>query len=126
VQITSDTKNGIAILRLSGRLIFDPSLLGLRDEIGHFLDSGINRFIFDVSAVPHCDSSGCGEIIGAYSSIRKAGGTLVVLNPTDRVRLLWERIKLTDIFPMFDRLEDAEAYVQRGGNSGQTNSASDA
>jgi anti-sigma B factor antagonist len=113
VQITSDTKNGIAILKFSGRLIFDQSLLSVRDEIGHFLRSGINRFIFDVSAVPHCDSSGCGEIIGAYSSIHKAGGRVAVLNPTERVRILWTRIKLTDVFPVFDRLEEAEAYVQR-------------
>jgi anti-anti-sigma factor len=120
VQITSDTKNGIAILRLSGRMIFDQSLLSLRDEIAHFLKSGINRFIFDVSAVPHCDSSGCGEIIGAYSSICKAGGTVAVVNPTDRVRTLWDRIKLTDMFPTFDRFEDAESYVRRGGNSGNS------
>ena len=113
MQITSDTKNGIAILRFSGRLIFDQSLFSLRDEVTHFLRSGINRFIFDVSGVPHCDSSGCGEIIGAYSSIRKAGGTVAVLNPTDRVRILWDRIKLTDIFPTFDCLEDAESYLRR-------------
>ena len=118
MQITSDTKNDIAILTFSGRLIFDQSLLSLRDEIGHFLRSGIQRFIFDVSAVPHCDSSGCGEIIGAYSSIRKAGGTVAVLNPTERVRLLWERIKLTDVFPVFNRLEDAEAYVRAGRQAG--------
>ena len=113
VQISSDAKNGIAILKFSGRLIYDQSLLDLREQIGGFLQSGINRFIFDVSGVPHCDSSGCGEIIGAYSTIRKAGGSVAVLNPTERVRLLWERIKLTDVFPVFDRLEDAENYLRR-------------
>jgi anti-sigma B factor antagonist len=113
VEITSDTKDGIAVLKLSGRLIFDQSLLELRSQIGSFLKSGVHLFIFDVSGVPHCDSSGCGEIIGAYSSIRKAGGTCAVLNPTERVRLLWDRIKLTDVFPVFNRFEDAEAYVRR-------------
>ncbi|HYR41939.1 MAG TPA: STAS domain-containing protein, partial [Terriglobia bacterium] len=70
-------------------------------------------------AVPYCDSSGCGEIIGAYSSIRKAGGTVAVLNPNERIRLLWARIKLADVLSIFDRLEEAEAYVR--GNSGTDN-----
>jgi len=112
VQISSDTKNGIAILKFSGRLIFDQSLLNLRREIGSFLQSGIKGFIFDVSGVPHCDSSGCGEIIGAYSTIRKEGGSVAVLNPTERVRLLWERIKLTEVFPVFNSLEEAESYLR--------------
>jgi anti-anti-sigma factor len=113
VQITSETKNDIAIMKLSGKLIFDPSLLSLRDQISYFLKTGIKRFIFDISAVPYCDSSGCGEIIGAYSSVRKVGGNVAVLNPTERVLLLWTRIKLTDVFAIFERLEDAEKYVSR-------------
>ena len=119
VRITADTKNDLAILKFSGRLIFDESLFSLRDEIGQLLKSGVSRFIFDVSAVPYCDSSGCGEIIGAYSSIRKAGGTVAVLNPNERIRLLWARIKLADVLSIFDRLEEAEAYVR--GNSGTDN-----
>ena len=113
VQITTDTKDGVATLKLSGRMVFDPTLLSLRDQIGEHIKSGVTRFVFDVSGVPHCDSAGCGEMIGLYSSVRKAGGAVAVVNPTDRVRTLWTRIKLTDVLPIFDRIDDAENYVRR-------------
>jgi len=113
VQITSDTKDGIATLKFSGRMVFDQTLLSLRDQIGTYLNSGVTRFVFDVSGVPHCDSAGCGEMIGIYSSVRKAGGAIAVCNPTDRVRALWNRIKLTDVLPIFDRIDEAEDYVRR-------------
>ena len=113
MRITADTKNDLAILKFSGKLIFDESLLSLRDEIAQLLRSGVSRFIFDISGVPYCDSSGCGEIIAAYSTIRKTGGTVAVLSPTERVRVLWARIKLADVLPIFDRLEDAESYLRR-------------
>jgi anti-anti-sigma factor len=113
VQITKDTKDGVATLTFSGRMVFDQTLLALRDEIGAYLDSGVTRFVFDVSAVPHCDSAGCGEMIGIYTNVRKAGGAVAVVNPTERVRTLWSRIKLTDVLPIFDRMDEAEAYVRR-------------
>ena len=73
-------------------MVFDQTLLSLRDQIGTYLNSGVTRFVFDVSGVPHCDSAGCGEMIGIYSSVRKAGGAIAVCNPTDRVRTLWKKV----------------------------------
>ena len=94
-------------------MVFDQTLLSLRHQIGAYLDSGVTRFVFDVSGVPHCDSAGCGEMIGIYHSVCKAGGAVAVYNPTERVRILWTRIKLTDVLPIFDRIDEAEEYVRR-------------
>lgn len=113
MEITAETKEGVAILSLSGRMMFDESLLSLRNHIARLLAEGIRRFVVDFSGVPHCDSSGCGEIISAYASIRKAGGTVAFTKPTERVLVLWTRIKLIDVFPIFDNLSDAETFVCR-------------
>jgi anti-anti-sigma factor len=112
VEIVSETKEGIAILTLSGRLKFDESLLSLRQHVGNLLAAGIKRFVMDFSRVPHCDSSGCGEVISAYATVRKAGGAVAFTKPGERVRLLWERIKLTDVFPIFDSVPEAEAFLR--------------
>lgn len=93
--------------------MFDESLLSLRDHVAHLLQAGVKRFIFDFSAVPHCDSSGCGEIISAYASIRKVGGGVAFIKPSERVHVLWTRIRLTDVFPIFEGLPEAEAFVRR-------------
>ena len=113
MEITSENKEGVAILTLSGRLMFDESLLRLREHVARLLHAGTNRFIFDFSRVPHCDSSGCGEIISAFASIRNAGGGVAFVKPSERVHTLWTRIKLTDVFPIFDDLPQAEMFLRR-------------
>jgi len=113
VRLISQTTDGIAIVSISGKLIFDESLLALRENVRDLLRAGVKGFIFDFTDVPHCDSSGCGELIGAYTSISKAGGRVAFVHPTARVRVLWERIRLIDIFTIFNTLAEAEAFVRR-------------
>ena len=97
MNITVEIKDRIGIIRIAGSMVFDESLLRLRTHVQEFLESGIRRFVVDVSEVPHIDSSGCGEVIRIYSSILKADGLLAFVNPTERVRTLWTRIKIIDI-----------------------------
>jgi anti-anti-sigma factor len=93
--------------------VFDESLLTLREHVRELLHTGVKGFVLDFTDVPYCDSSGCGELIGAYTSIHKAGGLIAFVKPTARVRVLWERIRLTDIFKIFDTLAEAETFVRR-------------
>lgn len=120
--LTSETRDGVVILKVSGRLIFDESLLTLRAKVRETLQSEVKGFVFDLSEVPHCDSSGCGEIIGAYAAICKAGASVAFVSPSPRVRVLWERIKLTEVFNLFDSLAEAENFVRDSGlmQSGST------
>ena len=113
MRLTSETKDGIAVLTISGKFVFDESLLLFREKVRGFLHAGTTKFIFDFSGVPYCDSSGCGEIIGAFASIRKAGGVVAFLKPAERVYVLWTRIRLTDLFNIFKTLDEAEAFVRR-------------
>src|SRR5262245_31433917 len=102
-------------------MVFDESLFLLRQHIRDLLQSGIRRFVIDVSDVPYLDSSACGEVLGAYSSIMKSGGTLVFVNPSERVRVLWSRIKVTEILRSFATLDEALAVVRSAQSSSQTN-----
>jgi len=93
--------------------MFDESLLSLRHEVRELLKEGVRLFVLDLSEVPHCDSSGTGEAIGAYTSISKAGGIMVVAGLTERVRTLWGRVKLLDVFNVFDSVAEAESFIRR-------------
>jgi anti-sigma B factor antagonist len=112
VRISSEIKDSIAIFKISGSMLFDPSLFELREQVRKLLQSNIRRFIIDVSEVPHLDSSGCGEVISTHSSIIKAGGALAFVNPTERIRILWTRIRIIDILNIFDNFEGAQAFVR--------------
>ena len=112
VQITVEVKGSIALIKLSERMIFDESLFLLRRRVRELLDSGVLRYVIDISDVPYLDSSACGEMIGAYSSITKAQGSLAIVNPNPRVLTLWKRIRIIEILNLFDSLDEAVRFVQ--------------
>jgi anti-anti-sigma factor len=111
VLLTSETRNGIGIITLGGKLVFDESLFTLRVAVKQLLESGVKNIVFDLSGVPHADSSGCGEIIGAYTTIQKADARLAFAGLTPKIRQLWERINLITIFDVFETLPEAELYL---------------
>jgi anti-sigma B factor antagonist len=111
MRISVSNKDGIALIKISGNMILDETLFLLRDEVKNGLESGLQRFIVDLAEVPHIDSSGCGEIIRIYSSIVKAQGTVTFVSLTDRVRLLWNRIRLTDVFHIFETTDEAQTFL---------------
>jgi anti-sigma B factor antagonist len=112
MRISVEIKDGIAILKISERMLFDETLFLLRRHVRDALASGIRRFIFDISEVPFLDSSGCGELICVHTSIAREQGSLAIVNPQQRVRLLLDRIRLNRILEIVDSLEQAETILR--------------
>ena len=112
MQITVKAKNGITILKISGQMTFDVSLFQMRGHVEQALSLGLRRFILDISEVPFVDSSAVGELITIYTSITRAQGSVVVVKPVERVRVLFERIRLTDLFRIAGSLEEAEMALR--------------
>ena len=113
MQITVDVKDGVALIKISERMIFDESLFLLRRHVRELLASGILRYVVDISGATYLDSSACGEVIGMNSSIMKAQGSLAFVNPGERVRTLWKRIRIIEILNIFDSLDEAMQFVQK-------------
>jgi stage II sporulation protein AA (anti-sigma F factor antagonist) len=111
MTLEAKVKDGILILTVAGRMVFDESLFQIRSHVQEAIPSGIRRFVIDLSGVPYLDSSACGELISTYTSIERVHGSLAIVNPQERVRLLLERIRLTDIFKIAETLEQAESIV---------------
>jgi anti-sigma B factor antagonist len=112
VEIKFEEKDGVAVMRVSGRMVFDLNLFLLRTQVRTALEAGTRRFVIDISEAPFIDSSGCGELISVYTSITNAGGLLALVKPSPRVRTLLERIKLTKILMIFETYKEAEAFVR--------------
>ena len=94
-------------------MVLDESLFRLREHVLYGLETGIRRFVIDFSEVSHLDSSGCGEVISAYTSISRAKGSLGFVNPTERVRLLWAHTRIAEVLHVFDSLDEARNFVRR-------------
>jgi anti-sigma B factor antagonist len=61
----------------------------------------------NLGGVKYIDSSGIGELIANYTTLKRGGGQLKLLNLTDRVQNLLVITKLLTVFDAYDN--EAEA-----------------
>ena len=83
------------------------SSVALRDSIRKLADGGKNKVLLNLAGVKYIDSSGIGELIANYTTIRRQGGQLKLLNLTDRIQNLLVITKLLTVFDSYD--DEAEA-----------------
>ena len=95
----------VVVLDLNGRLwILD---LPLRELMNGLLGQGKRHFVLNLAGVEYIDSSGLGQLISIWTSIRNKTGHMTILNPTQRVQRLFEITRLTTIFEILDNEADA-------------------
>ena len=113
MEISSEARDNIVWIKISGRMVIDASLFRLREHVLYGLESGIQTFVIDISEVSHLDSSGCGEVISVHTSIQRAKGSLVFVNPTERIRILWTHTRLNEVLNIFNTLDEARDFIRR-------------
>lgn len=97
----------VVILDLSGRITIGEGTLVLRDEIQKRLSAGDEKFLLNLADVDYIDSSGLGELVTSFTTVRNHGGQLKLLNLTRRVRDLLQITKLLTVFETFDNETEA-------------------
>ena len=97
----------VTILDLSGEVRIGDSSVALRDSIRNLADQGKKKVLLNLGGVQYIDSSGIGELIANYTTVKRAGGQLKLLNLTDRVQNLLVITKLLTVFDAYDN--EAEA-----------------
>jgi anti-sigma B factor antagonist len=105
LTIKQRSVSDVVILDLYGRLwILD---LPLRDVMNSLLSDGKSRFVLNLAGVDYVDSSGLGQLITSWTSIRGRDGQMTLLNPTRRVRRLLDITRLDSVFQICDKEEKA-------------------
>jgi anti-sigma B factor antagonist len=102
MQFQKKISDGITILSLDGKLIVGEATARLKEEIKALTDSGVRQLILDLKDVDYIDSSGLGTLVYCFSTFRKQGGTLKLLNLSRRNIELMLLTKLETVFEVFD------------------------
>jgi anti-sigma B factor antagonist len=97
----------VVILDLSGRITIGEGTVILRDQIQKLLNAGDRKFLLNLEDVNYIDSSGLGELVTTFTTVRNQGGLLKLLNLTRRVQDLLQITKLLTVFETFN--SEAEA-----------------
>jgi anti-sigma B factor antagonist len=107
LEIHEREREGIVILDLEGRITAGEEAGLLRDTLRRLAESGHNRIILNLEKVDYIDSTGLGALVMGYTTLRKAGGTLKLLNLSRRNIELIVFTKLETVFEIFDDELDA-------------------
>ena len=101
--------DGVTIVDLSGRITLGEGSVVLRDLVRELLGKGNKRILLNLGEVTYIDSSGIGELVSAFTSVRNGGGELKLLNLTKKVHDL---LQITKLYTVFDIKDDETAAVK--------------
>ena len=90
LQIVERRVGEVTFLTLAGRLILDEGENPLRERIDALIREGRTDVVVNLHDVTYLDSCGIGALVAKCVSLRKAGGDLKLLCPSDRCRRVLE------------------------------------
>ena len=102
MAISARRLDDVEILDLAGRITIGEGTLMLRDKIQNMLDAGQTKFLLNLADVDYIDSSGLGELVSSFTTVKNQGGALKLLSLTHRVRDLMQITKLLTVFDVYD------------------------
>ncbi|HEX6880143.1 MAG TPA: STAS domain-containing protein [Terriglobales bacterium] len=100
--------DGVTIIDLSGRITLGEGSVVLRDTIRESVGKGVKKILLNLGDVTYIDSSGIGELVSAYTTVRNQGGELKLLNLTKKVHDL---LQITKLYTVFDVRDDEAGAV---------------
>jgi anti-sigma B factor antagonist len=100
--------DGVTIVDLSGRITLGEGSVVLRDTIKDLLGKGNKKILLNLGDVSYIDSSGIGELVSAFTSVRNQGGELKLLHLTKKVHDL---LQITKLYTVFDVKDDEAAAI---------------
>ncbi len=98
----------VIIVDLSGQLTMGEASAAIRDEVRDEIAHGYKKILLNLAEVTYIDSSGLGELIAAYTSVKNRDGELKLVNLTRRVHDL---MQITKLYTVFDLYEDEKKAI---------------
>jgi anti-sigma B factor antagonist len=106
LDIVESVREDITVLSLKGRLTLGESNL-IREKVTQLSAAGKFKVVIDLSNVEYIDSTGLGILVICFTSLKKQGGALKLVNPNKRNVELLLLTKLHTVFEVFNEVQDA-------------------
>ncbi len=102
LQISIRKSGDVTILDLQGKLTVGVGHNLLNSHLRKLVDSGSGKLVLNLEDVTQVDSSGICAIVRTFVTLRRSGGSLKLLHPRGRVRMVLDVTRLTEVIPMFE------------------------
>ena len=113
MNLSQRSVQGVCVLDIEG-----PITLGaegsekLGDKVRSLLQSGEKQVLLNLESVAYIDSAGLGELVNAYTTVKRQGGALKLVGVTKKLKDLLVITKLATVFDSFDN--EASALASYG------------
>jgi anti-sigma B factor antagonist len=102
MTITERKSGDVTILDVEGKILLGEGDVQLKRKIDELIERSETKLLLNLANVPYMDSGGLGEIVRSYTTVRRSGGDLKLLNATKRISDLLTITKLHTVFDVFD------------------------
>ena len=99
----------VSIIDFSGKITLGEGSSTLRRTIRDLIDNGQRKIVLNLYDVDYIDSSGIGELVSGYTTVRNVEGEMKLLHLTKRVHDL---LQITRLFTVFDVQSDEETALR--------------
>jgi anti-sigma B factor antagonist len=113
MKVATRQVDGVTVLDLSGRITLGEGSVTLRDAVHDVVAKGSKHILLNLENISYIDSSGIGELVSAFTSVKNSGGELKLLNLTKKVHDLLQITKLYTVFDIWDNEASAVSAFKK-------------
>jgi anti-sigma B factor antagonist len=117
MNLTANTRQvgEVTIVDISGRIILGQECSSLGRLVSGLLRDGHNKILLNLADVNRIDTAVLAYMVCAYTSARKQGGELKLLNPPEDLQAV---MQITKLLRVFDVRHNEAVAVRSFGESG--------
>ncbi|HXM97780.1 MAG TPA: STAS domain-containing protein [Candidatus Dormibacteraeota bacterium] len=102
IQATHRDSGKVTVVDMSGRISLGDGSALLRTLVRQLLAEDRTLILLNLADVNYIDSSGIGELVSAFTTVKGRGGEMKLLNLTKKVHDLLQITKLFTVFEVFN------------------------
>lgn len=101
LRATYRDAGSVTVVDVGGRITLGEGSALLRKTIRDLLEDKRTNILLNLADVNYIDSSGIGELVSAFTTVRGRGGDLKLLQLTKKVHDLLQLTKLFTVFEVY-------------------------
>ena len=116
MNMTTSTRQvgAVTIVDISGQIVLGEESAAVRNLVCDLLSKGHKKILLNLGDVNYIDSSGLGHLVSAFTSVRKQGGELKLLNLMKKVQ---DVMQIAKLYTVFDVMDDEAVAIKSFGQS---------
>ncbi len=117
MEIKERVVEGISVLDMGGKIVLGEGDVQIKERIRDLLADGQRNILLNLADVSYMDSAGLGGLISCYTTVKREGGKLKLVNLTKRIQDLLTITKLITVFDTYENEKEAIASYKETGQS---------